>query len=972
MRRPRLAELEYTLCFEFPVIRDFSKPSVTLHKNGRYLLFKPNDIIAADVLRELDLRMQTEIMRSGSYFGLENVTVKDWHKVELWKHLAGDVTKHPYCKLLRSYGVEIGTAPTLENYIRHEHPRRVLEATPYTAVPVTNDDVSLFERASVGTNLLCVQDFVKPGDTEALFEKGKRYMVVRTSAEGTDKIGICINPIKPGADIKTIGEGSIHEWSALDLPMELHFDDSESVDFGQDIRQKYPERVTSMETRLAKLAFVRQAVDAGKAHPLYEHVRLDAAEEALKRGVINCKQMRMGKSSEALTVCELWGSKKVAIIGTKNVRLSFRREFKRLGFKDNDFVMVNRLEDLDKEGKYYLMTYDWIKDMWDPTSSQRDICENYLHAAEREVRRKVTYSTKPQPIVVHHANYCPHCQQPMTRAILHRDPTGKHVKTEWTNVKGYVCRNPKCAWVTNNCATKENLERVKAGQVVRARWTADGQRLMAQSHQGAAWAVKGSRLTHHKPGTYVDYGLAAHSRCSGDHIKGRQCQECGETDGAWQPPRYRRFKDRFTAVVADEVHNAKDFGTQTARAIYSFRARRKMAMTGTLLSNSPLDAYWPLYWAIGGPQKAFPFKHIAGKKQFEDRFCNFVYLEKPTGDIDEETGEEITKTVRKRTPFLLNPPDWWRMMQPKIKRRNYADPLYLQSLVEAGMKQPEVSVFQLKCPMHPKQVALMLDALRDFSKQYQALKETAESKNQEINPAMVISKMTALRKIATVPERLNTDLGMEVYTGPNGGGKMATIKNIVDTATVQGKKVLILTDFQLMQKNCQELLAMYNPIRLVPGWSDDKRDEAVSLFSDDPTRKVFIAGTRAVRESIDLSVADVTICCDLLWSPAFQCQAWSRTMAPTKRERTCSVYALLSQNSLDEHIFTVFYSKLVGGEQAMDRKVMNRRAIDYDVKFFAERVLEEEATLSLQLRDLGDTDLTFTVESDLAFMEERI
>ena len=240
MRHPRLAEGQGTFCFDFPVIRDVSKPSVTLHKNGRYLLFKPNDLVAADVLRELDLRMQTTLMRDGTYFGVAGVRVTDWRKVELWKHLAGDIATHPYCQLLTSYGVEVGTSDTLKNYIRKEYPRRVLEATPYTATAVQNDDVSLFERCSVGANLLCVQNFVKPGDETPTFEKHKRYMVVRTSGEGVDKVGICTEAITHSADITVAGEGLIYEWSALDPPMESYFDDSENVDFGLDIRQTVP------------------------------------------------------------------------------------------------------------------------------------------------------------------------------------------------------------------------------------------------------------------------------------------------------------------------------------------------------------------------------------------------------------------------------------------------------------------------------------------------------------------------------------------------------------------------------------------------------------------------------------------------------------------------------------------------------------------------------------------------------------
>jgi hypothetical protein len=63
---------------------------------------------------------------------------------------------------------------------------------------------------------------------------------------------------------------------------------------------------------------------------------------------------------------------------------------------------------------------------------------------------------------------------------------------------------------------------------------------------------------------------------------------------------------------------------------------------------------------------------------------------------------------------------------------------------------------------------------------------------------------------------------------------------------------------------------------------------------------------------------------------------------------------------------------MVGAEQALDRKVMNRRAMDFDVKFFAERVLEQEEALSLQLRDMDERDMAFVPELDVSLMEERV
>ena len=436
MRRPKLRELVHTMAFDFPVILDLSKPSVTLHKNGKFLLFKANDLMAADVLRELRVRLECTKMRPLAYFGLKHVradyvdestgktysshAIQDWDRVELWKHLNGDVGKHPLCEMLRSYGVEVGTSPTLQNYIIKEHRRRQLEETPYPASPIVNENVTLFERCNPGTPLLCVKSFWAPGvahSQKPLFEKGKRYLVASSGeTEGCDQIQICHEPITSGANLHLVGKGKLHAWTEMDPAMEEWFDDTENVDFGQTIDQAYPERVKRQQDRIAKLAYVREAVEAGKKHPLYEHVRLDAAMESLKRGVINCKLMRMGKTSEAITICELWGSQKIGIVGTRNVRLAWRKEMQRLGIKN--WVFVNRLSDLQKEGKYYLFTLDFLKAYEDPSATERKNYENYLRPSERKVRRKVGWSTEPQEITVLQHNPCPHCGNPMERPLL--------------------------------------------------------------------------------------------------------------------------------------------------------------------------------------------------------------------------------------------------------------------------------------------------------------------------------------------------------------------------------------------------------------------------------------------------------------------------------------------------------------------------------------------------------------------------
>lgn len=933
--RPQLGQLP----FQLPVIRDTTKPAVILHKNSRYLLFKPQTVMAAAILQDLIARMTSvPEMRNGKYWGInsegEPVVVKDWKKIHIWSHLAGDVSNHPLCKILKANGVEIGVAPSLAGYIRKEYKRFLLENTGYPT-PAVSGTSTLFERCSVGTNLRCTKDYIDPTYAQLggkIFEAGKSYMVVSVGAGGDDLIKISLNALRNNASVKD--DDAAFEWSAFNTPMEDYFDDTEDMDLGPTVPEAFPVEYARMRKRIDELGY-----------NLFSHVKIDAAMEALKRGSVNGKLMRMGKTSEALTVAALWGSKKIAVFGSKNVCLSWEKECKRLGI--TDYVMVDTLADLDKPGRLYLMRYGWARQQSDPTHKLRKDHLNYLRAGERSNQVKVLKTSKTvgakYSVLGHHP--CPHCDVPMVRPVLRRDATGKIYKVEWTPQNGYMCKNLQCTWSTDN-----------------------------RKKKGAAWAAKSNKLIKHKPGTYIDWGLAAHAKCSHDDVRGRQCMNCKEADGVWVPQVTKRFKKKFTGIIPDEIHNIKDHSTLTYKAVSRMRARRKLGLTGTFISNGATDAYWIFQWILNGPSAAFPYSQSKGAADFAERFCDHAILEKPAG-IDEETGEILKKTVSKRLPFLKNPTDWWRFISPKFLRRNYSDPQYEQSLIDAGMFKPDINIQKLVCPMTPPQIKLMLSAMKDFKDVYEEHKREAESKNRDVNKAFVISQMSTMCTIATVPEAINTKLGFEAYKGPSGGGKMNNIITLARNRVLGGGKVLILSDFIAMQKALEkELTALgLKVIRFNTSWDMDQRREALEQFAEDPEYTIMVAGTRAVSESLDFSIADTCICTDLLWAPAFQQQAWSRILQATPRRRTCDIFMVLSENSIDEHKYDTFYAKLVASEQSQDRKVVNRRAMTVDIKWFADRVIEEEANLTLQIRDLGLDMETFMIPVfDTSGMEERV
>jgi hypothetical protein len=931
---------------------------IVFHKAGRYVLPKPTSIKSALILNEVYSRSECSDMVNQKYYkeDLSYNCVDNIYKIELWKNLQSSLLEHPLAKILNSYGIEVSVSATLSNYIKKEVIRQEREKTPYPAIPVANDGVSLYGRCSPGTSLRCIKDYYKDNirtsinrygmhNISPLFAAGNHYLVVNSGEiNGLDQINICKEPVARKSSVSLVGADKLHSWVETDPALEEWFDDSESVDFGQDLEQKYPALIAERTKQLNNLPFIKECVSKNGISPLYKHNQIDAVYESLKRGVVDCKLMRLGKSSSAITTVELWGSKKVAIIGTKNVRLAFKKEFQRMGIKDSDYVLVNNFTDLETPAKYYLFTMDWLKEMKDSESKSFESHEGYLKPSKRTLVRKITGVVRPVSFIVHYANYCPYCEEPLERMI-----SGEK-GTEWVVDKGYICRNSECSWQDVQKKVKK-VSKKESNKV-----------------HGAAWE---NNVKEHKAGSYVDYELARHINCQDSDIKGRQCVKCGLVNSSWIPPRYKRVKDLFNAVIADEIHNAKNIKSQNAKAVYSFRARRRIALTGTLLSNSPLDAYWPLHWAMGKQSSLFPWQGKEGLEAFKDRFCDFVCFEKPSGEIDPDTGIEINKIVKKQTPFLKSAPDWWRTMQPIIVRRNYSDPLFNESLIAAGMKKPEVVIHKVNIPMDVQQAALYRDALQDFKSQWQTLVTDAEQKGNEVNKTIVIAKMASLRMIATVPEKVNQKFGKTIYTGPDGGGKMYQVKQLVKGAVLEGKKVFVISDFVEMQIQLERALKEYNPVRMLPSWGDAERLEAIDKFSTEDDCTVCIASTRSVREAIDLSVADVTICCDLLWSPAWQAQAWSRTLAPTPRERTCDIYLLLSENTLDDYIYTVFYSKYVASEQALDKKVMARKAVDFNVRDFVSKIIADENAINISFRDdCENNEIVFN--NNNLYLEERV
>jgi hypothetical protein len=78
----------------------------------------------------------------------------------------------------------------------------------------------------------------------------------------------------------------------------------------------------------------------------------------------------------------------------------------------------------------------------------------------------------------------------------------------------------------------------------------------------------------------------------------------------------------------------------------------------------------------------------------------------------------------------------------------------------------------------------------------------------------------------------------------------------------------------------------------------------------------------------------------------------------------------MAKNSIDEHVYNTFYAKVAAAEQALDRKVINRRAHQIDLRWFVDRVLSDREGLLSYLKEEGEKGI-FVTEKTFQMIEDR-
>ncbi|MEA1963998.1 MAG: DEAD/DEAH box helicase [Candidatus Aerophobetes bacterium] len=310
-------------------------------------------------------------------------------------------------------------------------------------------------------------------------------------------------------------------------------------------------------------------------------------------------------------------------------------------------------------------------------------------------------------------------------------------------------------------------------------------------------------------------------------------------------------------VILDEAQNIKNPFSQQARATRQFKARNRIALTGTPVENR-LSELWSIFEFLNprflGPLKKFKHKFAFPIERYKD--------------------PEATEKLKKLTgPFLL--------------RRLKTDKSIITDLPEKN----EMKVF---CTLTQEQATLYQALLNETM-------EKIEKSEGMKRRGLILSLITSLKQICNHPSlylRENASLSSR-------SGKLERLIEMGEEVIEEKSYALIFTQFRemgyLLARYLEKKFTVEVPF-LHGGVPTKKRDEMVHSFQEDEDASpLFLISLKAGGTGLNLTRASFVFHFDRWWNPAVENQATDRAFR-IGQKKNVQVYKMICLGTMEEKI----------------------------------------------------------------------
>ncbi|MDO8726463.1 MAG: DEAD/DEAH box helicase [Candidatus Methanoperedens sp.] len=412
----------------------------------------------------------------------------------------------------------------------------------------------------------------------------------------------------------------------------------------------------------------------------------------------------------------------------------------------------------------------------------------------------------------------------------------------------------------------------------------------------------------------------------------------------------KAMRRRFQFIAVDEAHKIKAKDSEQAKAVRMLKARYKLLSTGTPIANYPRNIFSLLVFGWGDGTELNPYGYhnpieqtndrgytsgyTTGTRQFKEDFISIEW-------VTEQFSQTLDKGMKSREmPKIKDMEKWWKMMSPKIIRRQREEPEVAPSI---SIPKPEISTELIS--MDPQQVTHYKHWLDEFAAWFkeQLRLEYKTEGGHKIDQMVVLAHLTQLQFASTIPQSQKTNNTHCAWPGGMTTKQQRTIE-LIKEAMNKGEKVIVFSerpDFQRLMHQELKQKGIKSHV-FIGSQGIRKRNISLNDFKNNGIH-VLLATTACGDTGLNIPEANVVIIADTSWTPSRQIQAYSRILRP-QQKRKPRIYLLRARGTIDEYMQQLMSAK----EEAIEEGIDYIEAPEFDqtkwlsYKDFTIKMLQEE------------------------------
>lgn len=325
-------------------------------------------------------------------------------------------------------------------------------------------------------------------------------------------------------------------------------------------------------------------------------------------------------------------------------------------------------------------------------------------------------------------------------------------------------------------------------------------------------------------------------------------------------------KNNFDMIVLDEAHCCKTVTAQQTKNFLKLnKAKYRIAATGTLLTNSPLDAYVPLKWI--GRERAnytnFRYYYVNYGGPFNNEILGYKH-------IDVLKNQLSTCSLR-RTKDLLD--------------------------------LPEKTIIHEMVDMNDKQQQFYRNIVDGIVNQVDKVNITTTS---------LLAMVARLRQATACPSMLTTE--------NISSSKIERCKDLIEQILSNEEKVVVYSTFKETLNILQKELSGYKTLLCTGDIKDTIISKNIDKFQNDDDYKIMLATWSKMGTGITLTSANNAIFIDCAWTQANNQQAEDR-IHRIGSKKPVFIYYLWANNTIDMRVKELVEDKSLVANYVIDDEV---------------------------------------------------